>query len=109
MSIKHLSADDFEDIIKNKKVHLVDVRELFEFKDGYIKRAKLIPSTRFEEEFEKHKIKKTDRIALYCRSGSRSDFIAKKLDEWGYKNIFNLEMGIIEWLDYGKKITKKQN
>jgi rhodanese-related sulfurtransferase len=106
MAIKQLSADDFEELIKSKKVHLLDVRELFEFQQGRIKGAKLVPSTHFEEEFEKVKIKKSDKIALYCRSGSRSHFLAEKLDQMGYKNIFNLEMGIIEWLDYGKKIVK---
>lgn len=106
MAIKQLSADDFEELIKDKKVHLLDVRELYEFKQGYIKGAKLVPSTHFSEEFEKLKIKKKDKIALYCRSGNRSDFLAKKLQDWGYEKLFNLEMGIIEWLDYGKKIVR---
>lgn len=107
MVIKQLSADDFEKLIKKEKTQLLDVREFFEFQQGYIKGAKLIPSTRFEEEFEKAKIKKTDKIALYCRTGSRSHFIAEKLENWGYKKLFNLEMGIIEWLEYGKKLIKK--
>lgn len=106
MAIKQLSADDFEELIRNKKTQLLDVRELFEFQQGHIKGARLIPSTRFEEEFEKAKIKKTDKLALYCRTGSRSHFIAERLDDWGYKNLFNLEMGIVEWLDYGKKLVK---
>jgi rhodanese-related sulfurtransferase len=107
MSIKQLSADDFEELIDNGKVQLLDVRELYEFKQGFIRGAKLVPSTRFREEFEKLKIKKKDKIALYCLSGNRSDFLAKQLQDWGYENLFNLEMGIIEWLDYGKKIIKK--
>jgi rhodanese-related sulfurtransferase len=104
--MKQLSADGFEELIKDKKVHLLDVREVYEFNQGFIKGAKLVPSTRFQEEFEKLKIKKSDKIALYCRSGNRSDFIGKKLENWGYEKVFNLEMGIIEWLDYGKKIVK---
>jgi rhodanese-related sulfurtransferase len=107
MSIKQLSADDFEELINNGKVHLLDVRESYEFKQGFIGSARLVPSTRFREEFEKLKIKKKDKVALYCRSGSRSDFLAKQLQDWGYENLFNLEMGIIEWLDYGKKIIKE--
>ncbi len=106
MSVKQLSSDDFEELIKDKKVHLIDVRELFEFQQGFIKGAKLFPSTHFSDELEKSKIKKTDKVALYCRSGSRSHFIAEQLSQLGYKNIFNLEMGTIEWLDYGKKLTK---
>ncbi len=84
----------------------MDVREFFEFKQGYIKGAKLIPSTHFKEEFDKTKIKKTDKIALYYRTGSRSHFVAERLKDWGYKKLFNLEMGIVEWLEYGKEIIK---
>lgn len=104
--VNQLSADDFEELIKDKKVHLFDVREKYEFDTGRIKGSRLVPSTNFNEEFEKLKMKKKDKIALYCRSGSRSDFIARKLLQEGYENIYNLEMGIIEWLEYGKKLTK---
>ena len=105
MSVKQLSADDFEELIKNKKVQILDVRELFEFQQGHIKDAKLFPSTHFTEKLEESKIKKTDKIALYCRSGSRSHFIAEQMKQLGYQNIFNLEMGTVEWLDYGKKLV----
>jgi len=106
MPMKQLSSDDFEELIKNKKVQLLDVRELFEFQQGHIKGSKLFPSTHFSEKLEKSNLKKNDKIALYCRSGSRSYFIGEQLDQSGYKNIFNLEMGIIEWLEYGKKLVK---
>ena len=104
--IHQLSSDDFEELVKDKKVHLLDVREKFEFDMGHIKNSKLVPSTRFDEEFEKLKIKKKDKIALYCRSGSRSDFLCRKLSDKGYENLYNLEMGTEEWLDYGKTLVK---
>jgi len=104
--IVQLSSDDYESLMKEKKVWNLDVREKYEYAMGHIRGAHLVPSTRFEEEFEKLKIKKTDKIGVYCRSGSRSDFIAKKLVEMGHKNIYNLEMGILEWLEYGKKLVK---
>ena len=108
MAVKHVSADDFEELItQQKNVWIIDVREPSEFKQGYIKGAKLMPSTRFTEELEKSKIKKTDKLALYCRSGSRSYFLAEQLEQLGYKNVFNLEMGTVEWLEYGKKLVKK--
>jgi len=105
--MKQLSSDDFEELIKKKKTQLLDVRELFEFQQGHIKGSKLFPSTHFSEELEKSKIKKTDKIALYCRSGSRSHFIGEQLEQLGYEHVFNLEMGTVEWLEYGKKLTKK--
>lgn len=104
--VNQISSDDFEELVKDKKVKLLDVREKYEFDTGFIKGARLVPATNFDDEFEKLKIKKNDKIALYCRSGNRSDFIGKKLLDDGYKNIYNLEMGIMEWLDYGKKIER---
>jgi len=104
--IYQISSDDFEELIQDKKVFLLDVREKNEFETGHIEKAILVPSTRFDEGFDGLKIKKRDKIALYCYSGNRSDFIAKKLEEKGYEKVYNLEMGIVEWLDYGKKLEK---
>lgn len=106
MVVNQLSSDDFEKLIKDKNVHLLDVREKYEFDTGYIKGAKLVPSTNFDEYFEKLKIKKSDKIALYCRSGNRSDFIGRKLVGMGYENIYNLELGIADWIEQKKKIKK---
>lgn len=106
-SINQLSSDDFEKLIKDRKIKLLDVREKYEFETGFIKGAKLVPATNFNDEFVKLNIKKGDKIALYCHSGNRSDFIGKKLLNESYENIYNLEMGIIEWLEYGKKLEKK--
>lgn len=102
--IRHISADDYEMLTKKKNFWNLDVREKSEFDAGHIKGAKLVPATNFEEKFEKLKIKKSDEIGLYCRTGSRSAFIAEKLKDQGYKKIYNLEMGIVEWLQYGKKL-----
>lgn len=105
-AIKHVSADQYESLLEEKDFWNLDVREKYEFDTGYIKGALLVPSTRFEEEFEKLKISKNSKIGLYCRTGSRSAFIAEKLKDKGYKNIYNLEVGLAEWNGYGKKLTK---
>lgn len=101
-----LSAEDFAELIKNKNIKLLDVRERHEFEGGHIKGAFLVPSTNFKEEFKKLKIKKNEKLALYCLSGNRSDFIGRRLLEEGYENIYNLELGIIEWREIGQKLIK---
>jgi rhodanese-related sulfurtransferase len=104
--VHQISSDDFEELINDKKVFLLDVREKNEFDAGHIKGANLVSSIRFDEGFEKLKVKKNDKIALYCLNGNRSDFIGKKLVENGFDRIYNLEMGVVEWLEYGKKLVK---
>ena len=105
--VKHISADDYEALVKEKGFWNLDVREKYEFDAGHIKGAKLVPSTRFDEEFEKLKVKKTDKVGVYCRTGNRSAFIAEKLKDKGFKNIFNLEMGLAEWMEMKKRINKQ--
>jgi len=102
--VEHLSTEDFAKIIKDKKVWILDVREEHEFKQGHLKGAWLVPTTCFWETFQKMKIKKSDKIALYCRSGNRSYYIAKQLEERGYQHIYNLELGIIDWITQNKPI-----
>jgi rhodanese-related sulfurtransferase len=107
MAVHQLSADDFEEVANKKNVRLLDVREEYEFKQGFIKGAELAPSTRFREVLEDLKVKKNEKVALYCRTGSRSDFLARQMSRDGYKDIYNLEMGLEEWLSFGKKLVKK--
>ncbi len=102
--INHVSADDYEKLCKEKNFWNIDVREKYEFDAERIRGAKLVPSTRFDEELDKLKVKKSDKVGLYCQTGSRSAFIAEKMRGQGYKNIFNLELGIIDWTNHGKKV-----
>ena len=104
--VTQLSSDEFEKLIKEKGTVLIDVREKYEFDAGHIKGAHQISSIRFDEGFENLGVKKKDKIALYCRSGNRSDFIASKLSQEGYPNVYNLELGILDWTRYGKQIVK---
>ncbi len=104
--IRHLSTEEYKKLIQNKKVWNLDVRESYEFEDGHIEDAILAPSTRFDEFFDELKIKKVEKIALYCRSGSRSAFVAKKLVERGYENVYNLELGLIDWQRKGFEVIK---
>ncbi|HHX58433.1 MAG TPA: rhodanese-like domain-containing protein [Candidatus Moranbacteria bacterium] len=103
--MKQLSTEEFEALIKDKEVKLLDVREKYEFAKGHIKGALLVPATDFWENFNQLKIKKTDKIALYCRSGGRSDFIASELEAIGYTKVYNLEMGLLDWLDNKREIV----
>lgn len=102
--INNLSAKEYKELIADKKVWNLDVREEFEYKSGHIKDSLLAPATNFYEVFNKLGIKREDKIALYCRSGNRSWVLAKELVAKGYENIYNLELGINEWKQEGFKV-----
>lgn len=96
-TITVLDKADFKKAI-SKKVQLVDVRTPKEYADGYIKDAVNIDffnQNAFENEF--NKLKKDEPIYIYCRSGNRSQKAARKLDSLGFKKIYDLRGGYMNW------------
>lgn len=87
-----------EMIAKTKKLQIVDVRTPAEFKTGHIKGAVNIDFR--DAEFEK-KIKKLLKrkrpVLLYCRSGRRSLNAMNKMSTLKFKEVYNLEGGVIVW------------
>jgi len=78
-----------------KDILLIDVREPSEFKDGYIKGAINIPLGQFENRLQE--IPKEKDVVVYCRSGRRSAEASQILVKNGYRKVFNLEGGIMNW------------
>lgn len=95
-----LNLSDFKTQTENKDVQLIDVRTPEEFGEGHIEGAENIDfySDNFQNEFDK--LDKEKPVYLYCRSGVRSNQSAQKLSEMGFKEIYDLEGG---FLNYNKK------
>ncbi len=102
-SVKNLNPDEFYKMLKEKKaVILLDVRTPYEYeKDGHIPKANLIP-IQVLPKFADRLIKfRNYPVLVYCRSGNRSLVAAKYLEKLGFKEVYNLRGGIIEWKKYG--------
>ena len=88
----------FKEIIGLGKVQLVDVRTHEEFLAGHIDKAKNI---NFNDPNFKQTIaaslKKNKPVAIYCRSGRRSASALIILKEMGFKDIYDLEGGFLNW------------
>lgn len=100
-TIRTVNATEFGQLIKDSKpVQLVDVRTPEEFQAGHIPGAILIDvkSADFNRLAEE-KLKKDLPVAVYCRSGMRSLKAANQLKEKGFKPIYNLKGGFMEWQD----------
>ncbi|MCB4797868.1 rhodanese-like domain-containing protein [Neotamlana laminarinivorans] len=98
-TIKILEKQAFKKAIESKKVQLVDVRTATEYNSGHIKTAKNIDVfkiSKFTEEF--NKLDKNQPVYVYCRSGKRSNSAAKKLDKMGFKEIYDLKGGYLNWI-----------
>ena len=88
----------FKEIIGLGKVQLVDVRTPEEFLAGHIDKAKNI---NFNDPNFKQTIatslNKNKPVAIYCRSGRRSAAALIILKEMGFKDIYDLEGGFLNW------------
>ena len=104
-SINQMNSDELLDFIEINNAILVDVRTHDEYNSGYIENSLNIDylSNDFSENLEK--LDKNIPIVLYCRSGKRSSLSANKLSELGFKEIYNLEGGILEWIELGNSVV----
>jgi rhodanese-related sulfurtransferase/rubrerythrin len=96
--IKTLAPGEVKAVLdKDKKGDflLLDVRQPEEYEAGHIPGATLIPLGELEarqEELERDK-----KIITYCRSGRRSMAAAIALCGLGFRDVHNLEGGILNW------------
>ncbi len=85
-------------IAADSSILLLDVRRPDEFEEDHIEGAENVNV--LEPEAFAASMDSRDRdqtIMLYCRSGRRSKNAALKLEEMGFKKIFDLEGGFLAW------------
>jgi rhodanese-related sulfurtransferase len=97
----HISVHDLkEKIDKGEDFILLDVREPYEYNYARIreKEAMLVPLMKLPAIVDK--LPKDKPIYVICRSGNRSLQATLWLMEKGFKNVKNVEGGILAWSDY---------
>ena len=84
------------EIIENESTVVVDVRTADEFNSFRIKNSINIDyySKNFLDSISSYREKKN--IILYCRSGRRSYYASKLMQEKGFNKIYNLKGGVLE-------------
>ncbi len=104
-SINQMNSDELIEFIELNDAVLVDVRTEDEYNSGYIENS--LNMDYFSNEFSINvdKLDKNIPIILYCRSGKRSSMSANKISKLGFKEIYNLEGGILEWIEEGNVIV----
>lgn len=107
---KHLDAKDFNLFIEKSETILIDMRNHYESEIGHFKGAVLPDVDSFrqslpiiEKSLKKHK--KSKNILMYCTGGIRCEKASTFLKHKGFKNVYQLNGGIIE---YARQV-KEQN
>ena len=100
----HLDPKDWNKLIKNKETHIIDTRKPFEYKLGTFKRSVNPNVTNFRD-FPKYlnKLKKNKPVAMFCTGGIRCEKTSVYLKKKGFKNIYQLNGGILNYLNKIKK------
>ena len=103
-----LEAKKFQEKWEKEKTTsvLIDVRTVEEYNGGHIEFAKNIDFNGSNFESEITKIDKEKTIFIYCLSGGRSSVAVSFLEKKGYKNIVELEGGMMAWRSEGLPETK---
>jgi rhodanese-related sulfurtransferase len=99
--VTNMSVEDFSKKTAESGVVILDVRTPGEFMTGHIQDAQNIDfeSGSFESQIES--LDKNGTYAVYCRSGNRSGQAVKVMQDAGFKNIYNLDGGVIDWANSG--------
>nr|WP_239467498.1 rhodanese-like domain-containing protein [Bacteroides caecigallinarum] len=102
----NLSSDEFERLIEDRNVQRLDVRTVAEYSEGHIPGS--ININILDDNFSSAADEVLDKslpVAVYCKSGRRSRNAARLLVKKGY-TVYNLDKGILNWIDLGKDIEK---
>ncbi len=101
-----LSADEFDKkLTSDATAQLVDVRTPEEYGGGHLKNAVNLNIRDNSFEQQAAKLDKNKPVMVYCKAGSRSAAAADKLQEMGFKTIYNLDGGIMKWESSGKPLA----
>ena len=100
---KHINYNLWNDIVNDKKTILLDVRNNFEIKIGSFKGAinpRIKNFTEFKD-YVKNNLNnsKDKKIAMFCTGGIRCEKASSYLLAKGFKNVSQLEGGILKYLE----------
>jgi rhodanese-related sulfurtransferase len=105
--MKTITADELKQKMdRGEKINLLDVREPQEYAEVNIG-GRLVPLGKVQTmQVEELEDWKDEEVIVYCRSGRRSMLACLVLDQMGFKETYNLEGGILAWLEKYKAENK---
>ena len=103
----HVDPKKWNKLINDKETLVLDSRKPFEYNVGTFKRS-VNPDVDNFREFPKYlnKLKKTKSIAMFCTGGIRCEKASVFLQKKGFKNVYQLKGGILNYL---KNVKKKES
>jgi UPF0176 protein len=105
---KYVNAEQFNQLTEDPDTIVVDMRNHYEYEVGHFEKAIEVPSDTFKEQLpmaaDMLKDAKEKNIIMYCTGGIRCEKASAYMLHQGFKNVFHLEGGII---NYANQIREK--
>ena len=101
---RYISGKSWNKLISNKETLVIDARKPFEYDVGTFKNS-INPNIQNFRDFPKYlkKIDKIKPVAMFCTGGIRCEKASIFLKRKGFKNVFQLKGGILNYLDKTEK------
>lgn len=104
---KYLKAAEFNDLSAKADTIIVDMRNHYEYEVGHFENAIEVPSDTFRQQLpmavDMLKEQKDKNIIMYCTGGIRCEKASAYMLHNGFKNVFHVEGGIIEYTRKAKE------
>ncbi len=99
----YIQATEWNQLISNPEVTLIDTRNEFEVEIGTFKGAKNPKTASFTEfpDYIKENLdpQKTPKVAMFCTGGIRCEKATSYLLKQGFKEVYHLKGGILKYLE----------
>ncbi|MGH2642820.1 MAG: rhodanese-related sulfurtransferase [Chitinophagaceae bacterium] len=104
---QYVNAASFNKLTEDPDTIVVDMRNHYEYEVGHFEGAVEIPSDTFRDQLpmavDMLKDKKDKNIVMYCTGGIRCEKASAWMKHEGFKNVFHLEGGIINYVRQAKE------
>jgi UPF0176 protein len=104
---RYVNAEEFNQLTNDPGTIVIDMRNHYEYEVGHFENAIEIPSDTFREQLpmaaEMMKDNSEKNIIMYCTGGIRCEKASAYMLHRGFKNVFHLEGGIINYVNKAKE------
>ncbi len=106
---RYVNAAEMNELLKDPATVVVDMRNHYEYEVGHFENALEVPSDTFRDQLpmavDMMKGNEEKNIIMYCTGGIRCEKASAYMLHKGFKNVFHLEGGII---NYAKQVKQAE-
>jgi UPF0176 protein len=104
---QYVNAEEFNQLTEDPETIVVDMRNHYEYEVGHFENAIEVPSDTFREQLpmaaDMLKDARDKNIIMYCTGGIRCEKASAYMLHQGFKNVFHLEGGIINYANQARE------